>query len=88
MAYKNPIPMILDEPVSKKCILSFSFENYVTAKEAAESISQFIAEEYNGNIPEQWVKLENPTEILSEQEYYLPPKPRKYPDRRKGNQND
>lgn len=83
MAYKNPVPMILDEPVSKKCVLSFSFETYVTATEAADAISRLIAEDYNGNIPEQWVRLVEPGYSCPEEEYYLPPKPRKYPDRKK-----
>lgn len=74
MAYKNPVPMLLDRPVSKKCYISFSFEEYVTAEEAAESISHFIEEEYKGKIPAQWIKLDKPTYSVSEEEYYLPPK--------------
>lgn len=70
MAYKNPVPVLLDSPVSKKVCISFTFGQYVTAYEAAEAISRFIAEEYKGTIPEQWVRLEEPTYSVCEEEYF------------------
>lgn len=60
MAYKNLVPIVFERPVSKKVILSFSFEEYVDKEQAAEAISRFIAEEYGGKIPTAWIKLENP----------------------------
>lgn len=56
MSYKNPIPSLDDKYVSKVYCITFNFEIEVTQDEATEAINAFIAEEYDGKIPKEWVR--------------------------------
>ena len=51
--YKNPIPSIEDELVSRKYTIGFTFDETVTLEEAAEGINSLIAEN-GGKIPRTW----------------------------------
>lgn len=54
--YKNPIPSLDDERVSKEFILKFEFDNYVTKEEAVEGINHII-QENGGKIDEKWLAM-------------------------------
>lgn len=66
MAYKNPIPVILDKPVTKKVTLTFNFDNYVTREDAAESLTKLFQDiiKDHGSIPKEWIKLIDPTDCV------------------------
>lgn len=42
MPYVNPIPSLDDEPQSKEVVLKFTFQEPVTRKEAAESLTDLF----------------------------------------------
>ncbi len=56
MGYKNPIPSIDDEQVGKEFLIRFTFEDYVSMKEAVEEINQYL-ESHNGKVNEKAVKF-------------------------------
>ena len=56
MAYKNPIPSLDDETVGKEFFIRFTFEDYVSIKEAVEGINQYL-ENNNGKIGEKEVRF-------------------------------
>ncbi|GFH90346.1 hypothetical protein IMSAGC002_01591 [Lachnospiraceae bacterium] len=65
--YKNPVPVVLDDYVSKTVRIEFSFEQYVTKGEAAQGINDLLRET-NGKIPMEWIKLVNPTLTVDKKE--------------------
>lgn len=56
MAYKNPIPSIEDEQVGKEFLIRFTFEDYVSMKEAVEGINQYL-ENHSGKVDEKGVRF-------------------------------
>ena len=63
--YKNPVPVVLDDYVSKTVRIEFSFEQYVTKGEAAQGINDLLRET-NGKM--EWIKLVNPTLTVDKKE--------------------
>ena len=68
MAYKNPVPIAFDTPKAKRVRLTFRFESFVSKTEAAQAISRKLAEEYDGNIPAEWIELDKPTVFAAEED--------------------
>ena len=60
MEYENPIPVILNDYVSKEITIRFLFEKYVTKEEALRGINEMLIKN-GGKITEDWLILENPT---------------------------
>lgn len=54
--YKNPVPSIDDEQVGKEFLIRFTFEDYVSMKEAVEGINQYL-QKHNGIINEKSVRF-------------------------------
>lgn len=67
MGYRNPIPVLLDEYVSKKVTINFTFEKYVTTEEAAKGIGELI-QKNGGVIPENWIHLVDPKDCVDKAE--------------------
>lgn len=62
MAYKNPIPSLDDERVSKNYCICFTFEEDVSLDEATEGINNIIKKN-DGIIPTEWVLMGKPSYI-------------------------
>lgn len=62
MKYKNPIPSVDDEQVSKKYSLVFTFHENVTIEEATGGINQLL-EENGGKIRQEWIHMGEPKEM-------------------------
>lgn len=62
MNYKNPIPSVDDECVSKIYSMSFTFDEKVTLEEAVEGINELLSE-HGGKIPPAWVRMGEPKSI-------------------------
>lgn len=60
--YKNPMPSIEDELVSRKYTVGFTFVENATLDEAVEGINNLIAE-HGGKIPRSWIKMGEPRGI-------------------------
>lgn len=62
MKYKNPIPSVDDERVSKTYSIVFNFPANVNQQEAVEGINQLLKER-EGKIPNEWVRMGEPIEM-------------------------
>lgn len=59
MKYKNPIPSVDDERISKTYSLVFIFPENVNQQEAVDGINRLL-EEHEGKIPREWVRMGEP----------------------------
>lgn len=62
MAYKNPIPSLDDEDVSKKYYISFTFNEYVSHDDAVKGINDLIKQN-GGTIPREWIRMGEPSHL-------------------------
>jgi hypothetical protein len=62
MGYKNPVPSVEDEYVSKKYSITFTFEEGATPEEAVSGINNLITKN-GGMIPKEWVRMGEPRAI-------------------------
>lgn len=62
MKYKNPIPSVDDERVSKSYSLVFDFPENVSRQEAVEGINRLL-DEHEGKIPKEWVRMGEPKDL-------------------------
>lgn len=62
MRYKNPIPSLNDERVSKTYSVVFNFQKNVSQQEAAEGINRLL-QEHEGKITNEWVRMGEPIEM-------------------------
>lgn len=62
MKYKNPIPSVDDERVSKTYSVVFNFPENVSQQEAVEGINR-VLEKHKGKIPNEWVRMGEPIEM-------------------------
>lgn len=60
--YKNPIPSVDDEYVSRKYTITFSFGDPVSLDEAVEGINDLLSHN-GGKVSRKWVKIGEPKNI-------------------------
>ncbi|WP_097005341.1 hypothetical protein [Lacrimispora amygdalina] len=60
--FKNPIPSLDDERVSKTYSVVFKFPENVTREEAVIGINNLL-EENGGKIPKNWIKMGEPISL-------------------------
>lgn len=69
MAYKNPIPSLDDEMVSKQYCICFHFEEDMSADEAMEAVNRLL-EKNGGVISKNWLQMGRPAYLrLAEPQY-------------------